>query len=308
MTMSTDFVAVDYHVTGRRSAVDVLLGRSQLVGLSVTDCYGQCHYFSHDFQNVVASLSTRRRVYHDAVFAHAVELRNGLARPSGGVDCTRTMGHLLDENTSHDFHVLIRHYADNLTACGPAQNHGNTSANELVPLNSACLPWLLYVRGEQPRRIVAEQLQDVYGQIELPLIEPIVSMAEGGIRLDLESLRCVIDSHQVQLGIAQCQLEQIAGRRIELTSPADVSKLLFDQLGLPVTATTKSGAPSTAQEDLELLRNYHLAVGLVLRGRHLQTVVSFAESLFRHADMHTGRVHPGLDPLGAITGRLSCGH
>ena len=301
-----DFVCIDYHVSGRRTAVDVHLGRSQLVGISLADSSGRCAFFTGNFQSVISSLAIRRRVYHDAVFAQAVECKYGLTRSILRVECTRTMGHLLDENAVHDFDHLIHQYGHDLAAFGPVQVYGAMPTTQFAPLNSACLPGLLYVRGEQSRRLVAEQLCFVYDQVELPLVEPLVAMSQTGIRVDVERLECISESHQTQCGIIRHQLEQVAGRPVELGSSEDVTRLLFEQLRLPVMATSPSGAPSTDQEALEPLRGYHPAVDLVMRGRHLQTVASAAKSLLDHADMGTGRVYPCLDPLGTVTGRLSC--
>jgi DNA polymerase-1 len=300
-----EFVCIDYHVVGRRSAVDVHLGRSHLVGISLADSHGRSCYFTGNFHNVIGSLGDRHRVYHDALFSRAVEHKYALPW-SNTLDCTCTMGHLLDENTSHDFGKLIQLYSGDLARLSPVQVYGPAPGHQLIPLNSACLPWLLYVRHEQSHRIVAEQLEFIYQRIELPLVEPILAMSWTGIKLDLERLQCIHESHETQCEITRQQLEYISGRPFELGPPSDAVQLLFEHLRLPILATTQSGAPSTDREDLEPLWESHPAVDLVIQGRQLQHVANSAKSLLGHVDTSTGRVYPGLDPLGAVTGRLSC--
>lgn len=302
----TDFLAVDYHVAGNRSAVDVQLGRSPLVGVSVAVGGASCHYFTEDLANVVRSFGTQRRVYHDAVFSRAVELKYGLPLVSE-FDCVRTMGYLADEKRPHDFSEVIRDLNPRLSAgLAEVHVHGRPPAPSPMPINSALVPWLAVTEFNFFGQLVAQCVENVYRQIELPLVDPLAALSQTPIRVDVERLMATLESHQVQLDIKCYQVEQIAGRHVDLTADRDLRTFLYEQLRLPVVAETTTGAPSLAREVLQALMEYHPAVRLIIDARHLQHVVRAARSLLEATDVEHGCVHPQLDPLGAVTGRLSC--
>lgn len=303
---NTDFLAVDYHVTGNRSAVDVHLGRSQLVGISVTDRNGNCQYFAGDFPNVVTGFGNRRRVYLDAIFARAVEVKFGLPAPSQ-FDCVRTMMHLVDENNPAELPELIRFFGPRLLAGLPeVLINGEPPPPSPIPINSALLPWWAVTEFNLIGQLATQSVDNVYRQIELPLVEPIVAMSRTPIHVDVETLRTTLESHRVQLDIRSCQLEEIAGWHIELTADDAIRRFLFEQLRLPIANTTANGAASIDRESLTALVNYHPAVQLIIEGRRAQHAVSAAQSLLDATNIGNGYLYPQLDPLGTVTGRFSC--
>lgn len=78
----------------------------------------------------------------------------------------------------------------------------------------------------------------------------------NGIALDVPALRTLKDSFAVEALDAALKFESVIGHPVNMGSPKQVAKALFETLGLPPVKYTKTGAPSTDEESLkELLLN-----------------------------------------------------
>jgi DNA polymerase-1 len=101
----------------------------------------------------------------------------------------------------------------------------------------------------------------------------------------------------------QAEIERLAGHAFNINSSAQLGKVLFEQLELPVVLRTKTGF-STSNEALERIEHAHPIVALVLRWRRLRRLRdSWVSSLRRciHAD---GRVHSRFHHARSFSGEL----
>ena len=105
--------------------------------------------------------------------------------------------------------------------------------------------------------------------------------------------------------IAQRQVQEIAGRPVNLDSAPEVVRFLYEELGLTVPSWTANGNPSTSNEALQALATQHPAASTVLVYQQQKPVRDAATALLAHLGAD-GVVHAELDPLGAATGRFSC--
>lgn len=100
--------------------------------------------------------------------------------------------------------------------------------------------------------------------------------------------------------------QRIAPYDFEPSSPAQVAKVLFGKLGLPVVQKTGSGAPSTNAASLKALRGRHPLVQDILDWRKYDKLDgTYATGLQQHI-RSDGRIHPNLKPDGTRSGRWSC--
>lgn len=151
-----------------------------------------------------------------------------------------------------------------------------------------------------------EKLTQVYGRIEMPLVEVLWRMERNGVLLDTAELNA--QSHE--LGRKMLQIEQqvyeLAGQPFNLNSPKQICEILFDKLQLPVKKKTPSGAPSTDEEVLAQLAEDFPLPKLLLEYRGLAKLKStYTDKLPRMVDPATGRVHTSYHQAGAVTGRLA---
>jgi DNA polymerase I len=137
----------------------------------------------------------------------------------------------------------------------------------------------------------------------LALSDTLVRMELTGIAIDTQQL----DRTDVRFATIERELEAeiaaLAGHAFNINSSAQLGKVLFEQLGLPVVLRTKTGF-STSNEALERIEHAHPIVARVLRWRRLRRLRdSWVSSLRRciHAD---GRVHSRFHHARSFSGEL----
>ena len=111
-------------------------------------------------------------------------------------------------------------------------------------------------------------MEDLFNNIELPLTEVLASMEYHGIKVDIEGVREFGDTLTNDLNAIQLKIYEFAGHEFNISSPKQLSEVLFNELGLPTRKKTKSGY-STNAEVLESLRTHHPIIELVLQYRQL---------------------------------------
>jgi DNA polymerase-1 len=97
------------------------------------------------------------------------------------------------------------------------------------------------------------------------------------------------------------------GREFNVSSPAQVGEVLFDQLNLdPKAKKTKTGQYSTSEDILEKIRSKHPVVGKILDYRGLRKLLStYIDALPQLINPRTGKVHTSFNQTVTSTGRLS---
>jgi DNA polymerase-1 len=101
------------------------------------------------------------------------------------------------------------------------------------------------------------------------------------------------------------ELLRMAGHEVNWNSPAQIQKLLYEELKLPILERTESGAPSTSEATLMQLRDKHPIVELILKYRGVNIQIShFIDGWINR--MWGRRLFPNFKLHGTVTGRTSC--
>jgi len=150
-----------------------------------------------------------------------------------------------------------------------------------------------------------DNLMEVYRDVELPLVEVLASMEGVGVGVDVEYLKELLDNINEEITRLKERIFALAGERFNLNSPRQLSRILFEKLGLPPIKRTKTGY-STDVEVLHSLSEMHELPRLLLRYRELFKIKStYVESFLKFADS-SGRIYPTFSQTTTATGRLSC--
>ena len=160
------------------------------------------------------------------------------------------------------------------------------------------------LRPELQRR---SSLLSVYEDIELPLAGVLARMEHTGIRVDAAELDRLSTLLETQIASLTRDIHAAAGREFNISSPQQLGKVLFEDLGISSPGRNAKGkAPSTAADILELLASDHAIVRQVLEYRQLTKLKgTYADALPALIDPATGRIHTSFSQTGAATGRLS---
>ena len=149
-------------------------------------------------------------------------------------------------------------------------------------------------------------LDGVFEKIEKPLIPLVSQMHTRGILIDREHFLRLQKEMHIELERIASEVEKCTSTSINLNSPKQLSELLFVTLGLKTKGKRKaSGAFTTNAETLELLRDAHPVVSLILEHRETQKLLTtYVEALLEHQG-EDGRVHAEFFQNGTTTGRFS---
>ncbi|TBW52207.1 DNA polymerase I [Marinobacter halodurans] len=158
----------------------------------------------------------------------------------------------------------------------------------------------------RPRLAKEGRLEEVYTQIDMPLVPVLSRMEQRGVMIDTATLK----RHSQQLAERMAELEKAAheeaGETFNLGSPKQLQAIFYEKLGLPVVKKTPKGAPSTAEPVLQELAHDYRLPHLILEHRSLSKLKStYTDRLPEMVSSRTGRVHTSYHQAVAATGRLS---
>ncbi|WP_028916585.1 DNA polymerase I [Pseudoxanthomonas sp. J35] len=157
-----------------------------------------------------------------------------------------------------------------------------------------------------PRLADEPKLEQVYRQIEMPLVPVLARVEANGVKVDVEELRRQSADLSRRMLAAQQKATELAGRPFNLDSPKQLCALLFEELKLPALVKTPKGQPSTNEEALEAIADLHELPRVILEYRGLAKLRStYTDKLPEMVNPDTGRVHTSYHQAGAATGRLS---
>ncbi len=153
------------------------------------------------------------------------------------------------------------------------------------------------------------QLLNLYREVDLPLVEVLALLERTGIRVDLKVLSTLAKDMNAQRDEAALRVTELAGEAFNLNSPAQLAKILYDKLGLPVLQrTAKTKAPSTDEDvllELALREDGEIARQLLKHRQMVKLLGTYVEALPAMVNPVTGRVHTKLHAAVVASGRLA---
>lgn len=150
-------------------------------------------------------------------------------------------------------------------------------------------------------------LEEVFQNIEMPLMPVLARMERNGVVLDTETLKEVENDFTVRLQTLEKDIYELAGHEFTINSPRQVGEVLFGELKLSEKVKkTKSGQYSTSEEVLRDLHSKHPIVQKILDYRGLKKLLStYVEALPKLINPATGHIHTSFNQAVTATGRLS---
>ncbi|MEE9613969.1 MAG: DNA polymerase I [Thermodesulfobacteriota bacterium] len=164
---------------------------------------------------------------------------------------------------------------------------------------------VLDLTGVLEEKLEEGGLTTLFRDIELPLAEVLAAMELAGIKVDGGALAELSKEMERELGALEAALYSAAGATFNISSPKQVAKLLFEELGLKPLKKTKTGY-STDESVLTRLAATHEVPEKILSYRQLSKLKStYVDGLLALIDPRTGRVHTSFNQTVTATGRLS---
>ena len=161
---------------------------------------------------------------------------------------------------------------------------------------------LASVLGE---RLKEQELDRLYREIELPLVEILFDMERIGVRIDLAALDKAGGEMQNELARLTEEIYKLAGEEFNINSPQQLGEV-FEKLNFEVGRKTKTGRISTSVDVLEELASKYDLPRKIIEYREIAKLKNtYCDALPKLIDPRTGRLHTTLNQAVSATGRLS---
>ena len=148
--------------------------------------------------------------------------------------------------------------------------------------------------------------------MELPVSRVLHGMEAEGSAVDMRRLHEMRDTFAAQASQAQETAWDAAGAQVNLQSPKQLAKVLFEDMGLKPTRRTKSGSYTTNADALQTLYVRNAGderagafLGALLRHRETNKLKQIVATLIEAVNPADGRIHTTFEQTVAATGRLS---
>ena len=142
--------------------------------------------------------------------------------------------------------------------------------------------------------------------IDFKLIKVLAKMEFLGIRINKAYLKKMSDKLKVEIEKLEETAFNLSGEKFNLSSPKQLSEVLFDHMNLPTKGIKKGKTGySTGQKELDKLRGIHPIIEVIERYRELTKLINtYIDTLPVLAD-ENDRVHTTFNQNVVVTGRLS---
>ena len=149
--------------------------------------------------------------------------------------------------------------------------------------------------------------EDLFYQIEMPLMPVLAQMELNGVCLDTESLKDTSKVLTDRMKEIEQRIYALAGMEFNIASPKQVGEVLFDKMKIVEKAKkTKTGQYVTSEEVLQSLKGKSEIVADILEHRGLKKLLgTYVDALPKLINPQTGHIHTSFNQAVTATGRLS---
>ena len=151
------------------------------------------------------------------------------------------------------------------------------------------------------------ECENLFYNIEMPLMPVLAEMEMNGVCLDTESLKETSEILTKRMLDIEKRIYELAGEQFNIASPKQVGDILFEKLKIVEKAKkTKTGQYVTSEEVLQQLKNKHEIVADILEHRGLKKLLgTYIDALPSLINKRTGHIHTSFNQTITATGRLS---
>lgn len=150
-------------------------------------------------------------------------------------------------------------------------------------------------------------VEELFWNIEMPLVRVLADMELNGVCLDTEALQDTSKIFNERMREYEQEIYKEAGEEFNISSPKQVGDILFGKLQImDKPKKTKTGQYVTSEEVLQSLENRSPIVRNILNYRGMKKLLStYIDALPKLINPRTGHIHTSFNQALTATGRLS---
>ena len=156
-------------------------------------------------------------------------------------------------------------------------------------------------------RLKEANVEQLFYDIEMPLVPVLAEMETTGVRLDTEALAETSKVLTERMKQIERNIYELAGHEFNIASPKQVGEVLFGEMKIvEKPKKTKTGQYVTSEEVLQQLRSKAPIVADILEHRGLKKLLgTYVDALPKLINPRTGHIHTSFNQAVTATGRLS---
>lgn len=156
-------------------------------------------------------------------------------------------------------------------------------------------------------RLKEANVEQLFYEIEMPLVPVLAEMETTGVRLDTEALAETSKVLTERMKQIERNIYELAGHEFNIASPKQVGEVLFGEMKIvEKPKKTKTGQYVTSEEVLQQLRSKAPIVADILEHRGLKKLLgTYVDALPKLINPRTGHIHTSFNQAVTATGRLS---
>ena len=297
--------------------------RSTITSASFRTSDGKCYYLSIDHMNsfnmpkeavkdvLMAKPKDVSMSCHNMVFEWIIT-RNCLGfdlRELGPLRDTMVAAKVLDSNQAVGLKDLTKRFLNILQSSYKSVTDGlmmkELTAKQVLAYGCADSEYQWQLEEQFDKELVANGLWTYYTDLEMPLVPIIANMTWEGAYVDPDVLEKKTEEHLAQMGRISSEIYAMLGKEVNLSSPTQMTKVLYGTLGLPMPPYADSNT-ATDKESLYWNIDLHPLVAKFLEYKKFETRYKLYDKPYKkliHPD--TGMVHSQLRQTVTDTGRFS---
>ena len=150
-------------------------------------------------------------------------------------------------------------------------------------------------------------VEELFWNIEMPLVRVLADMELNGVCLDTEALQDTSKIFNERMREYEQEIYKEASEEFNISSPKQVGDILFGKLQImDKPKKTKTGQYVTSEEVLQSLENKSPIVRNILNYRGMKKLLStYIDALPKLINSRTGHIHTSFNQALTATGRLS---
>lgn len=189
------------------------------------------------------------------------------------------------------FDTMLAHYV-----LQPEQKHNTETIAETLHQYNVLKP-----------RLKETGVEDLFYNIEMPLVPVLAEMEMTGVRLDTDTLAETSKVLTERMHQIEQSIYGLAGHEFNIASPKQVGEVLFGEMKIvEKPKKTKTGQYVTSEEVLQQLRSKAPIVDHILEHRGLKKLLgTYVDALPKLINPRTGHIHTTFNQAVTATGRLS---
>lgn len=276
--------------------------KADIIGMSLYD--GENSYYL-----TKEEIINNKDIFNSKVFSYDVKKAIG-ALNKYGIKINYTFdtliaAYLLELNVKDDIAYLANQEGYNINFYEDIISKKKKLTEEEIKKSIILKSKFIYETKEKYINLLKEnELLDLYNNIELPLVSVLADMEINGVYFDSTKIDELKSEIEIKLEKISNDIYNMAGCEFNISSPQQVSDVLFNKLAIP---TVKRGKKSTSTSHLVLTKliGVHPIVESIIEYRNLKKLYTTYLEPLRTYVMGDGKIHTIFKQNVTRTGRLS---